>query len=133
MSSLTLHEQRQQTERIRWWILGVLCVLSVGLAFFVPPRHTDPLAGWLVIETLVGAILFWPLSRVLIRVAGRWMGLVLALIPPVCLTVIRFLYGHRDVKYGSPSTVPLAAIVFFGVFSMALYLVLRSPSPNADE
>ncbi len=134
MSSLpTLEERHQQESRIRWIILAILALLSVVLSFSVPPRHTDPLGGWIVLETLVGAILFWPLSRVFMRVAGRWGGISLGLIPPVALTIIRFVYGHRDLKYGSPSTVPLASIVFFGVVSMAVYLVFRTPPAGSVD
>lgn len=132
MTARTRMEEQQLTQRLRWGLLGALVLLSVALAFFVTPRHTDPLAGWIVIETLVGAILFWPLSWVLIHKTGRMVGLVLALIPPVSLTVIRFLYGKRDLATGSYSTIPLAAIVFFGVFSMALYFVLRPSSSDRE-
>lgn len=108
-------------------IAGFLAALSVILSFVFHRRAVDPLDGWIVVEPLAGAILFWPLSRIFIRITSRITGILIALIPVVSLLLIRSYGGERDIHFGASPNLSFGAIVFFSICSLAAYLLFRTP------
>tara|TARA_B100000609_G_C17221303_1_gene440236 strand:+ start:1380 stop:1793 length:414 start_codon:yes stop_codon:yes gene_type:complete len=113
--------------RIRLVVTAVLVVTAFAAAPFVAVRSVDPGKGWLIIEPLVGALYFWPLARVLIRSSTLFWGTLLSLIAPVSMTCIRIFGSHRDAIAATESNFSYGAMIFFGVMSMAAYILFRNP------
>lgn len=120
------HILRRQL-RVRSWIAGVLVLLAFSLAWVIPARAVDPGKGWIIIEPIAGLLLFWPLSRVMIRVAGLTWGCILSLIPAVILVCVRLYGSERDSVYGMEPNLSFGAMIFLGVCTIAAYLLFRTP------
>ncbi len=127
LKSTDLHAERRKILQIRLGIVVLLFIISLVLPFFTFIRAVDPLKGWLVIEPLVGALLFWPLSRVLIRSMGLKWGLIFSLVPAISLIYIRLYSSTKDAVYTTDSNLAFGAMVFWGVVGMAAYLLFRQP------
>ena len=114
-------ERRQL--RARLVIAGLLIALSAVMVFFVPPRAVDPGYRFFVLEPIVGLVLFWPLSRVLIPSTSLFWGIALSLLPAVILITVRVFGQQRDIASGSLTNLSYGTMVFLGVCSMAAYIL----------
>lgn len=111
----------------RMAVATLLLILAFALKPFVQPRIVDPLNKWLIIDPIIGLLMYWPLSRVLIRASSLFWGHLLALLPTAILLYIRFFANQRDAVFGNQPNLPFGAMIFLGVCSMAAYLLFRTP------
>jgi len=102
---------------------GVVAILLIGSSFLLArllyEHAVNPLAGTMVLEPLFGLLLFWPLSRVLIRATSLLLGLFLSLLPAAVLIVLRIVEPNPNVSFG--------AVIFFAVVGLTVYFLFRTP------
>lgn len=112
---------------VRCVVAALLVVLAFAMLPFVPVRVVDPFKKYVVLDPLIGLLMYWPLSRVLVRVSSLFWGNLLALIPAITLISIRIFANQRDPAFGTQPNLPFGAMIFLGVCSIAAYLLFRTP------
>lgn len=110
---------------LRIAVVIVLVACSLFFPYWLPKRAVDP--SWFSLEPLVGAMLFWPLSSVFVRIAGTLWGFILSFVPAVSLILIRIYGSQRDLTYGTDPNLSFGAMIFLGICSLAAYLLFRRP------
>ncbi len=121
--SKSVLDPEQQAHRARWMIALGLVVLAFAMRPFVGIRAVDPGYQYFVLEPVVGLVLFWPLSRVMMRAAGVFWGGCLSLLPTVILLLVRIYGSQRDIAFGNHPNLSYGTMVFLGICSMAAYIL----------
>lgn len=116
-------EPEDKAQRARWGIALFLVALAFAMRPFVGIRSVDPGYQYFVLEPMVGLVLFWPLSRVMMRAAGVFWGAALSLLPTVILLFVRLYGSQRDLAFGNHPNHSYGTMVFLGICSMAAYLL----------